>query len=230
MGVHQTILEARSVSKAFFGNPVLREVSIELVAGRIHALLGENGAGKSTLINLLSGTLRPDGGEILIDGRPIASLTPQEAHQLGIAVVQQELSLAPHLSIAENIGLGAYPRRGGVVDYGRLAVAVAEIGKELDLVEPLDTPVGRLPLGRRQIVEIAKALFIKPRVLILDEPTSSLSAPDVAILMTLVRRLRDRGVAILYISHRLNEILDFCDHVTVLKDGSVTADRALGRA
>jgi ribose transport system ATP-binding protein len=225
--VHQTILEARSVSKAFFGNPVLREVSIELAAGRIHALLGENGAGKSTLINLLSGTLRPDGGEILIDGRPIASLTPQEAHQLGIAVVQQELSLAPHLSIAENIGLGAYPRRGGVVDYGRLAVAVAEIGKELDLVEPLDTPVGRLPLGRRQIVEIAKALFIKPRVLILDEPTSSLSAPDVAILMTLVRRLRDRGVAILYISHRLNEILDFCEHVTVLKDGSVTADRAL---
>ena len=165
--------------------------------------------------------------QILVDGRPIASLTPQEAHQLGIAVVQQELSLAPHLSIAENIGLGAYPRRGGVVDYGRLAVAVAEIGKELDLVEPLDTPVGRLPLGRRQIVEIAKALFIKPRVLILDEPTSSLSAPDVAILMKLVRRLRDRGVAILYISHRLNEILDFCDYVTVLKDGSVTADRPL---
>ena len=141
--------------------------------------------------------------------------------------MQQELSLAPHLSIAENIGLGAYPRRGGLVDYGRLAAAVAEIGKELGLVESPDTPVGRLPLGRRQIVEIAKALFIKPRVLILDEPTSSLSAPDVAMLMTLVRRLRDRGVAILYISHRLNEILDFCDYVTVLKDGSVTADRPL---
>src|ERR1700735_1193262 len=161
MGVHQTILEARSVSKAFFGNPVLREVSIELVAGRIHALLGENGAGKSTLINLLSGTLRPDGGQLRVDVRPIASLTPQEAHQLGIAVVQQELSLAPHLSVAENIGLGTYPRRGGVVDYGRLAAAVAEISKELDLVESPDTPVGRLPLGRRQIVEIAKALFIK---------------------------------------------------------------------
>ena len=121
------------MSKAFFGNPVLREVSIELVGGRIHALLGENGAGKSTLINLLSGTLRPDSGEILVDGRPIASLTPDEAHQLGVAVVQQELSLAPHLSIAENIGLGAYPRRGGIVDYGRLAAAVAEIAKELEL-------------------------------------------------------------------------------------------------
>jgi len=227
MGVTQTILGARNVSKAFFGNPVLRDVSIELVGGRIHALLGENGAGKSTLINLLSGTLRPDSGEILVDGRPTASLTPYEAYQLGVAVVQQELSLAPHLSIAENIGLGAYPRRGGVVDYGRLATAVADIAKELDLAEPLDMAVGRLPLGRRQIVEIAKALFIKPRVLILDEPTSSLAAPDVAILMRLVRRLRDRGVAILYISHRLNEILDFCDYVTVLKDGSVTADRPL---
>src|ERR1700677_635894 len=194
MGVHQTILEARTVSKAFFGNPVLREVSIELVAGRIHALLGENGAGKSTLINLLSGTLRPDGGQILVDGRPIASLTPQEAHQLGIAVGQAAHRLAPPLSIAENIGLGAYPRRGGLVDYGALAAAVAEIGKELNLVESPDTPVGRLPLGRRQIVEIAKALSIKPRVLILDEPTSSLSAPDVAILMKLVRRrLRSAG-------------------------------------
>ena len=135
MGVHEVVLGARNVSKAFFGNSVLREVSIELVAGRIHALLGENGAGKSTLINLLSGTLRPDSGEILVDGRAITSLTPQEAHALGIAVVQQELSLAPHLSIAENIGLGAYPRRGGVIDYGRLAVAVAEIAKELDLIE-----------------------------------------------------------------------------------------------
>src|ERR1700727_47485 len=191
MGLQQPILEARSVSKAFFGNPVLREVSIELVAGRIHALLGENGAGKSTLINLLSGTLRPDGGQILVDGRPIASLTPQEAHQLGIAVVQQELSLAPHLSIAENIGLGAYPRRGGIVDYGRLAAIVAEIAKELHLLEPLATGGGRVSLGRRQIVEIAKALYLKPRVLILDEPTSSLAAPDVATLMRLARRLRD---------------------------------------
>jgi ribose transport system ATP-binding protein len=227
MGVQQAVLGARNVSKAFFGNPVLREVSIDLVAGRIHALLGENGAGKSTLINLLSGTLRPDSGEILVDGRPVAALTPREAHRLGVAVVQQELSLAPHLSIAENIGLGAYPRRGGLVDYGRLAAAVAEASKELELIEKPETPVGRLPLGRRQIVEIAKALYIKPRVLILDEPTSSLAAPDVAILMKLVRRLRDRGVAILYISHRLNEILDFCDYVTVLKDGSVTADRPL---
>ena len=135
MGVQNAVLGAHNVSKAFFGNPVLRDVSIELAAGRIHALLGENGAGKSTLINLLSGAFAPDSGEILVDGRPVAGLTPREAHDLGIAVVQQELSLAPHLSIAENIGLGAYASRGGLVDYGRLAAAVAEIGEELGLVE-----------------------------------------------------------------------------------------------
>src|SRR5450432_53009 len=120
MGVHQAVLGARSVSKAFFGNPVLREVSIELVAGRIHALLGENGAGKSTLINLLSGALAPDSGEIVVGGQPIAALTPREAQRRGVAVVQQELSLAAHLSIAENIGLSSYDRRGGLIDFNRL--------------------------------------------------------------------------------------------------------------
>ena len=227
MSGQQAILGARNVSKAFFGNQALRDVSIDLVSGRIHALLGENGAGKSTLINVLSGALTPDSGQVLFGGNAVAALRPRDAHRLGIAVVQQELSLAPHLSIAENIGLGAFPRRWGVVDYGRIAAAAKEIGGEISLTEPMDTPVGKLSLGRRQIVEIAKALFIKPRVLILDEPTSSLAAPDVAMLLSLVRRLRDQGVAILYISHRLNEIMDFCDHVTVLKDGAVTADRPL---
>ena len=124
MGVQNAVLGAHNVSKAFFGNPVLREVSIELAAGRIHSLLGENGAGKSTLINLLSGAFAPDNGEILVDGRPVAGLTPREAHDLGIAVVQQELSLAPHLSIAENIGFGAYGRRGGLVRITRAPTGV----------------------------------------------------------------------------------------------------------
>jgi ribose transport system ATP-binding protein len=221
------VLAARNVSKAFFGNPVLRDVSIELLPGRIHALLGENGAGKSTLINLLSGALAPDSGDIFVGGQPTTRLTPREAHRRGVAVVQQELSLAAHLSIAENIGLGSFARRGGLIDFGRLAASVETIGAKLGLIESPDTPVSQLPLGRRQIVEIAKALYIKPRVLILDEPTSSLAAPDVAMLMRLVRELRDEGVAILYISHRLNEILDFCEHVTVLKDGAVSADRPL---
>ncbi len=227
MAEPREVLGARNVSKGFFGNPVLRDVSISLQAGRIHALLGENGAGKSTLINLLSGTLVPDKGTVLIDGTPISALTPGAAHRHGVAVVQQELSLAAHLSIAENIGLGAYRQRGPLIDYGDLARAIEPIAAKLGLTEVPDTPVGRLPLGRRQVVEIAKALFTKPRVVIFDEPTSSLAAPDVTMLVRLIRELRDEGVAILYISHRLNEILDFCDYVTVLKDGAVTADRPL---
>ena len=221
------LLGARGVGKSFFGNPVLRDVAIDLIPGRIHALLGENGAGKSTLINILSGALPPDKGHLIVDGAEVAALTPPRARALGIAVVQQELSLAPHLSIAENLALGAPPLRRGLLDYRALAAAAGAACREVGIAEPLDMPVGRLPLGRRQLVEVAKALCRRPRVLILDEPTSSLSAHDVGVLMALIRRLRDEGVAILYISHRLNEVLDLCDHVTVLKDGARTADRPL---
>ncbi len=221
------LLAARGVSKSFFGNPVLRDVSISLLPGRVHALLGENGAGKSTLINLLSGALSPDSGMIEVDGSPVPRMSPPEARQAGIAVVQQELSLTASLSIAENIGLGAYPRRFGLVDYRELATRAAAACKLVGLDEPLSTPVGELSLGRRQMVEIAKALYRKPRVLILDEPTSSLSATETNILTALLERLRREGVAILYISHRLNEVMALCQHVTVLKDGTCTADRPL---
>jgi ribose transport system ATP-binding protein len=221
------VLAARELTKRFFGNAVLKGVSIEIRAGRIHALLGENGAGKSTLINLLSGTLRPDGGTILVDGRETSALTPREARRLGIAVVQQELSLAPHLSVAENVALGATPSRGGLIDYRRLAREAAAVCAQIGLDVPLDRPVESLPLGRRQMVEIAKALFRRPRVLILDEPTSSLTAHEVRTLFDLLKRLRREGLAILYISHRLNEVLELCDYVTVLKDGTRTADQPL---
>jgi ribose transport system ATP-binding protein len=223
----QVLLSAAGVSKSFFGNPVLRDVSIALAPGRIHALLGENGAGKSTLINVLSGVLTPNAGTISIASQVLNALSPASARAFGIAVVQQELSLMPHLSIAENIALGAAPRRFGLIDYSALKERVQAIARETGIEEPLDLPVNKLALGRRQMVEIAKALFRKPKVLILDEPTSSLSAHDVGLLIGLIRKLKDQGLAILYISHRLNEILDFCDHVTVLKDGAVTADRPL---
>jgi len=221
------IVEARGVSKSFFGNPVLNEVSIALAPGRIHALLGENGAGKSTLINLLSGALVPDGGTIEVDGQSRKSLTPSDARKAGIAVVQQELSLTSQLSIAENIGLGAYPRRRGLINYPRLAQRAREVCDLVGLDETLATPVADLPLGRRQMVEIAKALFREPRVLILDEPTSSLSAHEADTLTELLRKLRTSGTAVLYISHRLHEVMRLCDYVTVLKDGTVTADRPL---
>ncbi|MGE0240152.1 MAG: sugar ABC transporter ATP-binding protein [Parvibaculaceae bacterium] len=223
----QPIIAARGLSKSFFGNPVLRDVSIALQPGRIHALLGENGAGKSTLINLLSGALAPDSGMIEIDGTAHRRLTPSEARRAGIAVVQQELSLTSDLSIAENIGLGAFPRRFGLIDYKALGRRAAHVCALVGLEENLATPVGDLPLGRRQMVEIAKALFRAPRVLVLDEPTSSLSAHEAQTLRVLLERLRSEGTAILYISHRLNEVMRLCEHVTVLKDGQVTADRSL---
>jgi ribose transport system ATP-binding protein len=141
--------------------------------------------------------------------------------------VQQELSLTPELSIAENVGLGAYPRRFGLIDYKALERRAREVCDLVGLSEALDTPVGDLALGRRQMVEIAKALFRQPRVLILDEPTSSLSSHEVGILSALIRKLCDQGMALLYISHRLNEVRALCSHVTVLKDGIVTADQPL---
>ncbi|ASY59200.1 sugar ABC transporter ATP-binding protein [Sinorhizobium sp. CCBAU 05631] len=221
------LLEARHVFKGFFGNPVLKGVDIALEPGRVHALLGENGAGKSTLINLLSGALQPDSGEIRVNGVPVSRFHPAAARAVGIAVVQQELSLTSELSIAENIGLGAFPRRLGLIDYVALSARASEVCELVGLTESLDTPVGDLSLGRRQMVEIAKALFRKPRVLILDEPTSSLSAHEAGILSRLIERLRDAGIALLYISHRLNEVQALCSHVTILKDGVVTADQPL---
>ena len=220
------VLETRNVGKSFFGNPVLKDVSIELRPGRVHALLGENGAGKSTLINILSGALAPDSGTVALDGTP-ATLTPALARQHGIAVVQQELSLTTHLSIAENIGFGAYPRRFGFVDYRALAREAVEFCRQVGLDEDIARPVGELSLGRRQLVEIAKALYRRPRVLIFDEPTSSLSAHETRTLVRLVTALKRTGTAILYISHRLAEVMEICDHVTVLKDGTRTADCSL---
>jgi ABC-type sugar transport system ATPase subunit len=221
------VLAARALEKSFFENRVLRGVSIEIRAGRVHALLGENGAGKSTLINLLSGVLRADSGEVLLDGRPVGAWTPAQARTAGIAVVQQELSLAPHLSVAENLAMGAMPRRGPLIDFATLAREAETLLRRIGLDVPLDQPAGDLPLGRRQLVEIGKALWRRPRVLILDEPTSSLTAHEVATLFGLIRELQAQGVAILYISHRLNEVLEICDHVTVLRDGTVTADQRL---
>lgn len=227
MNEERPVLEGRDLTKSFFGNTVLKDVDIELRPGRIHALLGENGAGKSTLINLLSGALTPDSGQVAIDGGVVQQLTPSSAREAGIAVVQQELSLTGELSIGENIGLGAYPKRFGLIDYGELEERAREVCERVGVEESLDTPVDRLPLGRQQMVEIAKALFRNPRVMIFDEPTSSLSAHEVGILSRLIQRLCDEGVALLYISHRLNEVEALCTHVTVLRDGIVTADQSL---
>jgi ABC-type sugar transport system ATPase subunit len=214
----------REVSKRFGSNQALNRVSLEVRPGEIHALVGENGAGKSTLINILGGELHPDAGEILVDGKQVRWRDPHHSSTNGISVVHQELSLCLNLTVLENIGLAraANNRAWQIVDRARMR-------EDADLLlssfgfpsEDLNKPVHRLSLGRRQLVDIAKALTTNIRVLVLDEPNSALTTDDSARLFQIVRELRDRGVGILYVSHRLEEVLALADRITVLRDGVV---------
>jgi ribose transport system ATP-binding protein len=216
------VLEARGISKSFGGVKALDGVDFALAAGEIHGLIGQNGAGKSTLVKVLNGVHRPDAGSIAVDGREVVYETPQDARRHGTAMVFQEFSLVPTLSVAQNVFLTHEPRvLGALIDdratRQRTAALLADLGVELDA----DTPVGRLPVGSQQLVEIAKAMAWSPSILILDEPTASLSQSEVAILFDVLHRLRGRGVAIIYISHHLGEVMAICDRITVLRDGAV---------
>jgi ABC-type sugar transport system ATPase subunit len=216
-----SIIELREVSKSFGGTPALKGVSFEVRPGEVHALLGENGAGKSTLIRIMSGALPPDQGEVWVAGERAHLSSPRDARQKGIATVYQELLLFPELTVAENIFLGNAPRgRLGALDWGAMRARARALLDSLESRElDVDARLGDLSVANRQRVEIAKALSQDPRVLIMDEPTASLAEGDVARLMAVVRRLRERGVAIVYVSHRLSEIFELADRVTVLRDG-----------
>ena len=212
-------LEVRSLSKRFTGVRALHQVSLTLGRGEVLAVIGENGAGKSTLMKILAGVQEPDSGEILIDGRPVRIDSVRAAEHLGIALIHQELNLADNLDVASNIFLGREPRRGCFVDRGRVREEsrkfLAQVGLDCS---PL-TLVSTLSLGRQQLVEIAKALSTNARVLIMDEPTSSLSQHETEQLYRVVKELRSRGVSIVYISHRLGEVKELADRVVVLRDG-----------
>jgi ribose transport system ATP-binding protein len=208
------------VSKHFGPTQALRGVDLELRAGEVHALVGENGAGKSTLMKVLNGAERPDTGTMLLDGTLYRPSGPQEARRLGVAMIYQELTLAPHLSVEDNVLLGLEPTRWGFLcgREGRRRVREALAVLEHPEVRP-DSPVSRLSPALQQLVEIARALLMDVRVLVLDEPTSSLTQADAQRLFALVRRLRDRGVTVVYISHFLEEVQHVADRVTVLRDG-----------
>ncbi|HTP32714.1 MAG TPA: sugar ABC transporter ATP-binding protein [Candidatus Acidoferrales bacterium] len=214
------MLEARNISKSFGGIRVLKSIAFDLQPGEVHALVGENGAGKSTLVNILSGALRPDSGELLWDGRPMQLRDPRHARALGISSVHQELALVPQLSVAENVFLGRHPVARGLVNFGemhgRTRRVLAELGREID---PRRL-VAELSLADRQIVEIARAVAFESRLIVMDEPTAPLSEHDAQALFRSIRLLRARGVALIYISHRLREIFEISDRVTVLRDGS----------
>ncbi len=215
-------LQAKDIRKSFGGVEVLHGVDLEAIGGSVLALLGENGAGKSTLVKIIAGDYTADGGEIVIDDVSYPSLTPITARDLGVAIIFQEFQDAPTLTVAENISLGRLPNRFGLVDWPRGATGAAKkILKELDVDIDPSRRVSTLRVGERQIIEIARALSRKARLLILDEPTAALSHHEAETLFKFVRRLRDQGVAIIYITHRLDEVTAIADRVQVLRDGHV---------
>ena len=214
------LIELVQISKRYGGAQALNQANLACAAGRIHAVLGENGAGKSTLIKTMTGVVQPDSGEIRLNGTPVRFPTPRAAQTAGIACIFQELSLMPDLSVADNIGIIDPPRRFGLIDMRaqrRFAEeALARAGAED--IHPL-APVKSLTLSRRQLVEIAKALARRPKVLILDEATSALTAGDVERVFALLKRLRQEGLAIIYISHRMKEITELADDCSVFRNG-----------
>ena len=215
------MLEMRGISKTFGAVRALREVSLSACAGEVHALMGENGAGKSTLIKILSGAYRADpGGTIRIDGQAADIDGPMAARRLGVAVIYQELTLAPNLSVGENVVLGAEPRRAGQIDRAAIHAATQPVLERLGLRVTAATLVSRLSMAERQLVEIARALLARSRILVMDEPTTSLSTRETERLFALIRQLRADGLAIIYISHRMAEVYELADRVSVLRDGS----------
>ncbi len=213
------VLEASGITKRFPGVIALDGVAFAARAGEVHALMGENGAGKSTLIKVLTGVHPRDGGEVRVAGQPIDPRSPREAEAAGIATVYQEINLIPDLSVAENICLGRQPRRAGLIRWGavreRARAALARLGLTLDV----DRPLSDCSIAVQQLVAVARALDVPSRVLILDEPTSSLDEKEVAELFALVRRLRAEGMAIVFVTHFLDQVYALCDRITVLRNG-----------
>jgi ribose transport system ATP-binding protein len=222
MSEQRPLLEVRDVEKSFFGVKVLRTVSFVLREGQILGLIGENGAGKSTLMNILGGVVQADAGELFLAGTPFAPRHPRDAMQQGIAFIHQELNLFTNLTITENIFINGFPRLRAaplLIDRGRARARVRELLSLVDLKVSPDTLIERLSPGERQLVEIARALNMDARVIIFDEPTTSLTSRETERLFTLLARLREQGKAIIYISHILEEVQRLCDEVMILRDG-----------
>jgi len=219
------LLVAHAISKSFPGVRALREVSLTCMPGRVHGLVGGNGAGKSTLVSIVTGVQEPDAGRLVLDGEPFAPRSPHDALAVGIAAVYQELTVLPNLSVIDNVFLGQEPCLPGlVVDRGAERVRARRVLDELGLSGlSLDREASELSVAERQLVEIARALVRDARLLILDEPSAVLAGPELESLFGSVRRLASQGVAILFISHRLSDVMDLCDEITVLRDGQVVS-------
>ena len=222
-----TILAFDGIGKSFFGVAAVRDVTLRLERGRVLGLVGQNGAGKSTLMNILGGVLAPDAGAMRLDDAPYAPASPRDAERSGIAFIHQELNLFTNLSIAENVFIGNFPRgRGGLIDRAALADRTAALLNAVSLALPPDTLVERLSPGERQLVEVAKALQLDARIIIFDEPTTSLTSRETSRLFDLIARLAADGKTIVYISHILGDVHVLADDIAVMRDGRLVATGA----
>ncbi|WP_245542168.1 sugar ABC transporter ATP-binding protein [Rubellimicrobium thermophilum] len=221
--MREVVLAARNVAKSYGAVHALKGVNFDIRRGQVTTLFGENGAGKSTLMKILSGVIQPSSGEIILDGESVIFQSATDARNRGISIIHQELSLAPNLSVRDNIFMGREIKGPMGVDFAAEEQLTRKLMEELEEdIDPL-TPVEDLRLGQQQIVEIARALSVESRILIMDEPTSALSATEVEVLFKVIRDLTAKGVAIVYISHHLEEALQITDHAVVLRDGMMTA-------
>lgn len=218
----EPILTLEHVSKSFAGITVLKDIHLELYPGEVHGLVGENGAGKSTLIKIISGAYQPDRGTIIYQGSPIKNIDPHWARENGINTIYQEIDLIPSLSAAENISLGYEPvKRGGNIDWPAVRQRALRILEDMGATLDIDTPVKNLKVAYQEMVAIARALSLNSKILILDEPTAVFTSNEIDLLFTIIRRLKSQGIAIIYISHHLDEIFQIGDRVTVLRDGNL---------
>lgn len=218
----EVVLTIRGMSKSFGRNKVLDHIDFDVKRGSIIGLMGENGAGKSTMMKCLFGTYQKDEGEVMLDGRPVAFSGPKEALENGIAMVHQELNQALERSVVDNLFLGRYPKTAiGTIDENRMRKEAADLFRQLGMTVDLTQPMRKMSVSQRQMCEIAKAISYRSSVIVLDEPTSSLTEPEVRKLFDMMRKLKENGISLVYISHKMDEIFDICDQVSVLRDGKL---------
>ncbi|MBQ2409656.1 MAG: sugar ABC transporter ATP-binding protein, partial [Selenomonadaceae bacterium] len=223
------LLEMRNIDKVFPGVRALSNVDFTLHAGEIHSLMGENGAGKSTLVKVLTGVYPKDGGTIHLNGREISPKTPKEAQEEGISTVYQEVNLCPNLTVAENIFIGREPRRFGFIDWKEVNRRSVELLQKLDVDIDVNKTLDNYPVAIQQMVAIARAVDVDAKILILDEPTSSLNEGETARLFKIVRQLQKQGMGIIFISHFLEQIYELCDHITILRNGELVGSYELAK-
>ena len=216
------ILSINGMSKSFGRNKVLNHINLNVKPGSIMGLMGENGAGKSTMMKCLFGTYQKDEGTIVLDGKEVNFSGPKDALENGVAMVHQELNQCLERNVIDNLFLGRYPKNSlGVVDEGRMKKEASDLFRKLGITVNLTQPMKKMSVSKRQMCEIAKAISYNSKVIVLDEPTSSLTAPEVAKLFKMMRQLKDQGISLIYISHKMDEIFEICDQISVLRDGSL---------